>query len=46
MKQSVYNFYSSFNNPSDLGADKLWANDSNELIGREDIIALKDYDVV
>ena len=25
MKQSVYNFYSSFNNPSDLGADKLWA---------------------
>lgn len=25
MKQSYYNFNVSFNNPSDLGADKLWA---------------------
>ena len=46
MKQSVYNFYSSFNNPSDLGADKLWANGSNELIGREDTVIGKDYDMV
>lgn len=25
MKKSYYNFNVSFNNPSDLGADKLWA---------------------
>lgn len=41
MKQLVpFNNFSS--NPSYLGADKLWANGSDELIGREDTV-IGDY---